>query len=59
MSETAVDPIIAPLSFLDRDIAQSPERIKPLSETRIDEARSLTKDVEVSDNEPLPDDVTV
>lgn len=34
-------------------------RIKPLAATRIDEARALTKDVEVSDDEPLPDDVTL
>jgi len=47
------------LSFLDREIAQSPARIKPLSATRIDEARSLTKDVEASDDDKLPDDVTL
>ena len=54
------DPIMAAfLSFLDREIAESPGRIKPLAATRIDEARALTKDVEVSDDEPLPDDVTL
>jgi len=47
------------LSFLDRDIERSPERLKPLSATCIEEARSLTKDVEVSDDESLPDDVTL
>jgi hypothetical protein len=47
------------LSFLDHDIERSPERIKPLSATRIDEARSLTEDVEVRDDELLPDDVTL
>jgi prlF antitoxin for toxin YhaV_toxin len=51
--------IIGFLSFLDRDIERSPERIKPLSATRIEEARSLTKDVEVRDDELLPDDVTL
>ncbi|HXW23625.1 MAG TPA: type II toxin-antitoxin system PrlF family antitoxin [Xanthobacteraceae bacterium] len=56
----AQDPIMAAfLSFLDREIAQSPARIKPLSATRIDEARSLTKDVEASDDDKLPDDVTL
>ena len=54
------DPIMAAfLRFLDREIAHSPEVIKPLSTTRIDEARALTKDVEVSDEESLPDDVTL
>jgi antitoxin PrlF len=59
-TESAEDPIMAAfLAFLDREIEQSPERIKPLSATRIEEARSLTKDVEVSDDESLPDDVTL
>jgi len=59
-AENTEDPIMAAfLSFLDREIAQSPARIKPLSATRIDEARSLTKDVEVSDDDKLPDDVTL
>lgn len=46
---------LAFLSSLDRDIAQSPDCIKPLSTTRITEARELTKDVTVSDDEVLPD----
>lgn len=59
-TESDVDPIMAAfLSFLDSEIAQSPDRIKPLSATRIDEARELTKGVEVSDDESLPDDVTL
>ncbi|MBV8751936.1 MAG: type II toxin-antitoxin system PrlF family antitoxin [Hyphomicrobiales bacterium] len=59
-TESAEDPVIAAfLSFLDREIEHAPERIKPLSATRIEEARSLTKDVEVSDDESLPDDVTL
>jgi antitoxin PrlF len=54
------DPIMAAfLRFLDREIAHSPELIKPISATRIDEARALTNDVEVSDEESLPDDVTL
>ncbi len=57
-SEGEVDPIMAAfLKFLDREIAQSPDRIKALSATRIAEARELTKNVEVSDEEMLPDDV--
>jgi antitoxin PrlF len=58
--EGAEDPVMAAfLSFLDREIEHSPERIQPLSATRIEEARSLTKDVEVSDDDSLPDDVTL
>lgn len=59
-SESEVDPIMAAfLKFLQHEIARSPETIKPLSATRIAEARELTKHVEVSDGELLPDDVTL
>jgi len=59
-NESEVDPIMSAfLSFLDREIADSPGRIEPLSATRIAEARELTKGVEVSDDEQLPDDVTL
>ena len=59
-TDSEVDPVMAAfLKFLDREIAQSPDRIKPLSATRIAEARELTKDVEVSDDDSLPDDVTL
>jgi len=60
MSERTDDPIITDfLSFLDREIEHSAESVKPLWATRIEEARSLTKIVEVSDDESLPDWVTV
>ena len=59
-TESDADPVMAAfLKFLEREIAQSPDSIKPLSATRIAEARELTKDVEVSDDETLPDDVTL
>jgi len=59
-NESEMDPVMAAfLSFLDREIASSPERIQPLSSARIDEARELTEGVEVSDDESLPDDVTL
>ena len=59
-TESEVDPIMAAfLKFLEREIARSPDGIKPLSATRIAEARELTKHVEVSDSESLPDDVTL
>jgi hypothetical protein len=47
------------LSFLAKDISQAPERIQPLASTRIDEARELTKGVDVRDDEAIPDDVTL
>jgi len=58
-SAAYAETITSTLSFLDREIEQSPKRIKPVSATRIDEARSLTKDVKVSNDESLPDDVTL
>jgi antitoxin PrlF len=59
-SESEADPVMAAfLTFLDRQIAHSPDRIRPLSATRIDEARKLTKGVKVNDSESLPDDVTL
>ena len=52
------DPIVgAFLAFLERDIAKHPDRVGPLSESRIQEAVRLTKDVSVSGDEELPDDV--
>lgn len=60
VSESEADPVMAAfLSFLDREISRTPERVEPLSKTRIGEARELIEGVEVSDDEPLPDDVTL
>jgi len=47
------------LSFLAADILRRPDRVKPLAETRLKEARELTKDTKVNDKEFLPDDVTL
>jgi antitoxin PrlF len=59
-TETESDPVMAAfLSFLAADILQTPEHVKPLAETRIEEARELIKDTEVGDDETLPDDVTL
>jgi antitoxin PrlF len=59
-TESEADPVVAAfLRFLDREIAKRPEFIKPLAATRIAEARELTKDVRVSDDEALPDDITL
>jgi hypothetical protein len=56
---TCADQIEKTLREIDRDIAQWPDCIKPLSSTCIAEARELTKDVVVSDDEVLPDDVSL
>ena len=54
------DPVMAAfLSFLAGDISRAPDKIKPLSATRIEEARALTRSVEVQDDEDFPDDVTL
>ncbi len=54
------DPVMAAfLSFLAEDIAGAPARVKPLGETRIEEARELTEGVKVDDGETLPDDVSL
>ncbi len=52
------DPVMAAfLSFLGKDIAAAPARVKPLAATRIKEARELTEGVAVDDSEILPDNV--
>ena len=59
-AKAEADPVMSAfLSFLSGDIAQAPERVKPLAATRIQEARKLTKRVKVRDDQALPDDVTL
>ena len=49
------DPIMrAFLNFLAGDISRKPDRVQPLAETRIKEARELTKDTKVDDDKILP-----
>ena len=43
----------------DPDISRTPERVRPLAETRIKKARELTKGTKVRDDVALPDDVTL
>lgn len=51
------DPVVgAFLSFLERDMTERPDRIEPVSSSRIGRAMDLVADVEVSDEDPLPDD---
>jgi antitoxin PrlF len=59
-AETEADPVMAAfLSFLSADISRTPERVRPLAETRIKKARKLTKGTKVRDDETLPDDGTL
>ncbi|KAF0225734.1 MAG: putative regulator [Rhodospirillaceae bacterium] len=44
------------LGFLDRDMAEHPERILPISASMVALAHELTKGVEVDLDEPLKDD---
>ena len=47
------------LRSLAGDILQRPELLRLLTETRIEEARELTKDTKVDDSQSLPDEVTL
>lgn len=54
------DPVLgAFLAFIERDFTRHPERLMRLSDTRTAEALELVKDVESSNDETLPDDVTI
>jgi len=54
------DPVVAAyLSFLERDMANYPERLQPMTEADIVRIRALTRDVVVSDEDIIPDDVTL
>ena len=58
--EDEEDPVVrAYLAFLEEEMKCHPERIREIPEDLIVEAESLTKDVVVSDDDVLPDDVTM
>ena len=53
------DPIVmAFLSFLEKDLKDHPDRVNAVSEAAIAHAMELTKDVVVSDDDIIGDDVT-
>jgi len=53
------DPIVmAFMSFLEKDMNDNPSRIKPVSQDAVDRAVALTKDVVVSDDDIIGDDVS-
>jgi antitoxin PrlF len=54
------DPVVlAYLSFLERDMKEHPERLQPFTEADLARLEALTKDVAVSDDDVIPDDVTL
>ena len=54
------DPIIqAYLAFLSQDISNHPEQLKPFDEAEIQQIQELVAGVVVSDDDIIPDDVTI
>jgi antitoxin PrlF len=54
------DPVVvAYLSFLERDMKEHPERLQPFTEADLARLEALTKDVAISDDDAIPDDVTL
>lgn len=54
------DPVVdAFLSFLDRDIMANPGNVRPLDVALMDRISELTRDVVVSDDDVIPDDITL
>jgi antitoxin PrlF len=54
------DPVVAAyLAFLERDMAAHPERLQPFTHDEIARIEALTAGVSVSDDEAIPDDVTL
>jgi antitoxin PrlF len=52
------DPVVgAFVAFLADDIERHPERVEPLSASRIERAAELTAGMRVEDDEPIPDDI--
>ena len=54
------DPVVAAyLSFLERDMSEHPEQLRPFTEADIARIDALTKHVTVSEDDVIPDDVTL
>jgi antitoxin PrlF len=52
------DPVVgAFLGFLADDLRRHPERVAPLSASRIERASELTEGMQIEDDEPIPDDI--
>ena len=58
--EQREDPMIgAFLTFIERDAIDHPDRIAPLSSSQIARGVELTRNVVVSDDDEIPDDITL
>jgi antitoxin PrlF len=54
VEETGDDPVLASfLAFLDKDMLDHPENIRPMSEARLRRIKALTKGIIVDENEDL------
>lgn len=54
------DPVVAAvLDFLERDMRNHPERLTPFTEAEIARVYGLTEGVSASDDDIIPDDVTL
>lgn len=54
------DPVVgAFLSFMERDVISHPERIAPLSASQVALGVELTRDVVVTDDDEIPDDISL
>ena len=54
------DPVVsAYLSFLERDMVEHPERLHPFTESELNRVAALTANITVSDDDVIPDDVTL
>ena len=57
--EMPEDPMVAAfLAFIEQDATDHPDRITPLSSSKIAQAVELTRNVTVSDDDVIPDDIT-
>lgn len=55
-----IDPVVAAyLAFLEADMKVHPKRLSPFTTVELAAARALVGDVKVSDDDILPDDVTI
>jgi len=58
--EEWVDPVIsACLAFLERDMLEHPEHVRPIPRHEIARMKRLTRGVKVSDDDVIPDDITL
>lgn len=51
--------VLAYLAFLERDMIEHPEHVKPITEYEMRRARRLVANVVFDENEIIPDDVTL